>query len=635
MNTSGLVPIAVNSRAFVNSQGGNEANGYVNNAYNGYGYMAPIGYNHRGIDDTARIIMSLKSGIDSEIKWALSTLTRVSLHPTFSLEAIPYFGHELIKYFIKPYQLILEKKPHKVSDEIMAMSLDSLLTLRNSAQDLPNQQWLAQVKPLKKSLVEVSKFLFNWFYHDDVQSYHLIRLDNQFKEALTYLVDLLEPLSCYYIDNSKHDPLFNTLLSAAVLTRDKTQLISLLKCLSHLLIIRDRAFVQDSNGNSEQEESREDERKMINCIDAITESQLEHIVNQLLINDGELNYAVLEFLKSYLFSEATTAESPNSIRDSQSRRLQRLLQLNSSKSGFNTLVKQLPLLIVSNLPLNDPTNVKSIAQLNLTKRSQFSGVPSSLPQLTEDLYSLIVRFPEPLRATTWLRCCYEPYAHNNLISTAGTDATTDVIPGEVTQISLWKAYENQFQEIWDPSNGESNPDLKPLLPAVDFIKNVSHAFPNSEAMVVNLDSVEGEAPKKKFIIKGIQPRQFAVNIDIGNYDALKPIPVSSVNPEENYKLPIGHIDMEKFAHTINRVSEEILSEGSRVSRSSEAVNSINLSSYDLLDYIINEVLESKENSIEENTFRLYNSHWLPDLVYANPSLLENGLINSSWLKYLI
>ena len=274
-------------------------------------------------------------------------------------------------------------------------------------------------------------------------------------------------------------------------------------------------------------------------------------------------------------------------------------------------------------------------RLNLTKRSQFSGVPSSLPQLTEDLYSLIVRFPEPLRATTWLRCCYEPYAHNNLISTAGTDATTDVIPGEVTQISLWKAYENQFQEIWDPSNGESNPDLKPLLPAVDFIKNVSHAFPNSEAMVVNLDSVEGEAPKKKFIIKGIQPRQFAVNIDIGNYDALKPIPVSSVNPEENYKLPIGHIDMEKFAHTINRVSEEILSEGSRVSRSLEAVNLINLSSYDLLDYIINEVLESKENSIEENTFRLYNSHWLPDLVYANPSLLENGLINSSWLKYLI
>ncbi|KAG2731552.1 hypothetical protein G9P44_005139 [Scheffersomyces stipitis] len=413
--------------------------------------------------------MSLKSGIDSEIKWALSTLTRVSLHPTFSLEAIPYFGHELIKYFIKPYQLILEKKPHKVSDEIMAMSLDSLLTLRNSAQDLPNQQWLAQVKPLKKSLVEVSKFLFNWFYHDD------------FKEALTYLVDLLEPLSCYYIDNSKHDPLFNTLLSAAVLTRDKTQLISLLKCLSHF------------------EESREDERKMINCIDAITESQLEHIVNQLLINDGRLNYAVLEFLKSYLFSEATTAESPNSIRDSQSRRLQRLLQLNSSKSGFNTLVKQLPLF---------------------------------------DRFQLAVK--RSYKPTTWLRCCYEPYAHNNLISTAGTDATTDVIPGE----------------------------------------NVSHAFPNSEAMVVNLDSVE----------------------------------------EENYKLPIGHIDMEKFAHTINRVSEEILSEGSRVSRSSEAVNSINLSSYDLLDYIINEIVQQSLAS---------------DLVYTNPSLLENGLINSSWLKYLI
>ncbi|KAK6454108.1 chromatin remodeling protein [Scheffersomyces xylosifermentans] len=627
-------PIAVTSRSFVNAQGGNESNGYINTAYNGYGYVAPIGYNHRGIEDITRIVMSLKSGLDSEVKWALSTLTRISLHPTFSLEALPYIGHELIKYFIKPYHLIIEKKSHKVTQDLISFSIDALLTLRNSAQDLPNQQWLAQIKPFKKSLIEVSKFLVNWFYHDDFQVHHLRQFDNQFHEALSYLIDLLEPLTCYYIDNSKHDPLFNVLLSASVLTKDKILFINLLKCLSHLLITREKVVKPEDEAQAETEDSK-DERIPNNCIDAITDKQLEHYVNTLLVGDNELTYTVLEFLKSYLFSEALSAEFPNSIKDSQSLRLQRLLQLSSTKSSFNTLVKQLPILIVSNLPLNESTKVKPIPQLNLTKRSQFSGVPSTLPELTADLYKIIVRFPEPLRATTWLRCCYEPYAHNQIFTPTSSEGPTEVIPGEVTQISLWKAYENQFQEIWDPEGGPSNPDLKPLLPAVDFIKNVSHAFPNSEAMVVNLEGAEGEAPKKKFIIKGIQPRQFAVNIDVGNYDALKPSPISSINPEENYKLPIGHIDHEKFSHILNGLTEDILAEGTRVSRSSEAINQINLSSYDLLDYIVTEVLENSENYAEENIFRLYNSYWLPQLVYANPSLLEGGLINSNWLKYLI
>lgn len=629
---SQLNPISVSSRNFVNASGGNELNGY-GNSFNGYGYVAPIGYNHRGAEDVDRIKMSLKSGIDSEIRWALSTLTRVSLNPSFVLENQEFVGHELIKYFLKPYQLIVEKKAKKVTQDILVLSLDALLTLRNLVQDLANQQWLSQIKNFKKNITEALRFLTNWFFHNNGHYYQLQQFDNQFKEALGYLVDLIEPLSCYYIDNTKNDSLFQILLNTSILTTDKSLFVNIVRCLSHLLIIRDKSLKVEEEvdvaGNAE-DDTKELERTPNNCIDSIKDSHLEIFVNQLLISDNELNAAVLEFLKLYLTSEALHPEYPNSVKDSQLFRLQYLLQVNTSRATFNTIIKQLPLLIVSNLPLNEPSNIKPITQLNLTKRSLYSGVPTTLPELSEELYSIIVRFPEPLRATTWLRCCYEPYFPHQTTD----EENAEVIPGEVTQISLWKAYEKQFQEIWEPSDSSASL-YKSLLPAVDFIKNVSHAFPNSEAMVVNLDAVASETPKKKFIIKGIQPRQFAVNIDVGNYEAVKPSPVSSINPGENYKLPIGHIDKEKFDHSLNRLSEGILAEGSRISKDLDFLNPINTTSFELLDYIINEVLETRENSPEENIFRLYNSHWLPDLVYTNPSLVESGLINSKWLKYLI
>ncbi|RLV96283.1 Chromatin structure-remodeling complex subunit RSC9 [Spathaspora sp. JA1] len=664
--SSGLVPISGNSRSItIRPSDSGFSNGPVptpgsiypttTQAYNGYGYTAPIGYNHRGIDDVTRINMSLKSGIESEIKWALSTLCRLSLNPKFNFEheGGSFLGYELFKYFIKPYQLINDKKYELVTQDVISFSLDSLLSLTNAVQDLHNQQWLSQIKQFKKYLLEALKFLTNWFYQPDFQIPQLKQYHNQFSEALTYLIDLLEPLTCYYVENTRNDHLFHTLLQALMSTTDKDLFVNILNCISHLLIIRDRKikFIDEGEEQEEEhqakkhlaeaaaaaEEDEVDERITNNCIDAITSSQLETIVNTLLVADNEMNNAVLEFLKMYLNSEAIHHDFISSpIKDSQKFRLNKLLQLNSTKANFNTLVKQLPRLIVANLPLNDPTSIKPIPQLNLTKRSDFSRVPSTLPDLPPELYKIIIQFPEPLRATTWLRCCYEPFTP--LTDPEETLENNDiVIPGEVTQISLWKAYEKQFQEVWDPPSGQTNSEYKQLLPAVEFIKNVSKAFPSSEAMVINLPQVAEEeqqqAPKKKFIIRGIQPRQFAVNIESANYEALKPTQkTSSINPGDNHKLPIGHVDSEKFSHLISESSEKILSEGTRVGKHSESINQITESSHEILEYIINEVLDNTENSTEENIFRLYNFHWLPELVYANPSLVETGIISIGWLK---
>lgn len=631
-----LVPVSSSSRTTLSLSGATGNNSY-NNQYGVYGngYVQSLGHNHRGIEDMKRIEMSLKSGIDSEIAWALSLLTHMSIQPLIDLEQSPFLGNELIKYFVKPYQLIQEKKFDLLTQDILTFSLDSVLTLRNLSQDLPNQQWLSQIPSFKKNLIELIKFLTNWFYQPGGnQIPQFEKYNNQFAESLNYIVDLLEPLTCYYIDNSKNDTLFNILLNTLMITTDRNLFINILKCISHLLIIWDKGAKakaeEDGNGDDEdedlaQEEEGEEEVKLTNnCIDSISDSQLETIINTLLIADSEMNNAVLDFLKMYLFSEALHEKYSSSIKDSQRHRLRKLLQLNTSKATFNTLMKQLPLLLVSDLPLNEPIEEQPNPSLNLTKRSQYSGVPTSAPELTEELYKIIVAFPEPIRASTWLHCCYE---------------ATMTEQAEVTQISIWKAYETQFQEIWKPNTeGTLNHNYKPLLPAVEFIKNVTKAFPYAEAKVVALPQAPGEenqAPKKKFIIKGIQPRQFPVSIDVGNYDALKPMGEATVT-EGDESLSIGHMDVKKFHHLLTSGVDNILFADSANKIAKESLNLINESSHDILEYIILEVLEvagieSKESSI----FRLYNKYWIPELVYANPSLLEKGIIETTWLKYLL
>ncbi|MCP8717381.1 MAG: hypothetical protein M5E90_08160 [Asgard group archaeon] len=630
-----LVPITTSSRVTVSLNGNTPNNvpgNYYGNQYNGYGFganQAP-GSGHQGIDDLRRIVMSLRSGLDSEVTWALSLLTRYTIQPSLSLEGDPFLGHELMKYLIKPYQLLNEKKYDLIDQNVMTFSLDALLTLRNLAQDLNNQQWLSQIPSFKKSLTELLKFLTNWFYHPhgkEVSS--LMKYDNQFSEALSYLVDLLEPLTCYYIDNSRHDPLFHLLLNTLIVTPDKNLFVGILKCLSHLLIVWDRnsqknedgGDIDDSHHDDDLEHDEDDVNSTNNCIDSITDSQLESITNTLLVGDNEINNAVLEFLKMYLFSEVLHEKYPNSVKDSQRHRLRKLLQLNSSRASFNTLMKQLPLLLVGNLPLNEPIESKQPPSLNLTKRSKYSGVPISPPELTEELFRIIVLFPEPMRASTWLHCCYEPTATEQ---------------GEVTQISIWKAYESQFQEVWKPNaDGVFEQKYKPLLTAVDFIKNVTKAFPYAEAKVVSLPTEGDVAPKKKFIIKGIQPRQFPVSIDIGNYDALKPMTDVTVDAGDE-SLPIGHIDSKKFQQILATAVDTILFTDTSNKISKGSLNLINASSHDLLEYIIQEILDGSSLDSKENAiFRLYNSYWLPDLVYANPSLIEQEIIDASWLKYLL
>lgn len=599
-------------------------NGYLTSAAN----LELHGAGHMGVGPLDRIIMSLNSGIESEIEYALSTLSYYSCNEPklLNFTVYPLMGNELIKYFVKPYHMIAEGKGEALTLKVVSLSVESLLSLRNAVQDLPNQQWLCQIKSFRKHAVEALKFLIGWFYTpQSSRLYHLSKFNELFRESLNHLLDILDPLTCFYADNAKNDPLFHQLLILLSNTSDKYVLIVTIKCLYHLLFLGGANAISPKPVEDAAPEAN-------NCIDALQPEHLLIVVRNLFINDDELTFHALQLVKQYLFSEALHPQFISSVKASQLHRLRKLVEASSTKRNLHILMKQLPELIVARLPLVDPSKIQQSIPVRLARRSTYSGVPTTTAKLPEKLYNIIIAFPEPLRATTWLRCCYEPYTS---VSKSGEEAK-DLTAGEVTQISLWKAYENQFEAIWKDRQNSSWPNL---LPAVDFIKNVSSAFPNSEAMVVNMPPSDPLQPaRKKFIIKGIQPRQFPVSIELGNFEALRRIP-ASYEDKQPTSQSVGEIDEVAFENALESYNSSILtaSDGLSGPEDSKApwYSPINLLSRDILGKIVDDLLEPDMDGEFKNIFRQYNKDWLPDLVYANPGLVEQSYIDGRWLLYLL
>lgn len=583
------------------------------------------GAGHMGVAPLDRIIMSLQSGIETEIEYALSTLTYYSCNEPKVLDfaAYPLIGDELIGYFIRPYHLYLEGRAAQVLQAILSISVEALLSLRNAVQDLHNQQWLSQVPSFRRHAADALKFLVHWFYPQPKNLYSLEKRSGLLRESLAYLLDILDPLTCFYVENQKSDPLLHPLLTVLLATNDKYTLVVVTKCLTHLLYLGGPGAVTPRNS---------DEPNFNNCIDAIQLEHLAVVVRSLLVNDDEMTYHALCFIKQYLLSEALHLQYKSLTKNSQLHRLRKLAEAAGSKANLEILLKQLPEFLIANLPLVDPLKLQLSHPLQLTKRSAYGGVPVATSKLPQKLYDIIINFPEPLRATTWLRCCYEPYT----LTVKSSSDSSELAAGEVTQISLWKSYENQFEAIWKDKASSAWPNL---LPAVDFIKNVSSAFPNSEAMVVNIPGGETSQPgRKKFIIKGIQPRQFPVSIDIGNYEALRK---NATKTEEKNEAAtqVGDVDKREFEKSVEALTDSILSASDGLTgpddQNAPWYSPINGVAKDILEIIVDGLLEPDTNGEYKNLFRLYNKDWLPDLIYANPALIDLGYFDGKWMLYIL
>lgn len=257
--------------------------------------------------------------------------------------------------------------------------------------------------------------------------------------------EIVEALSFYFKFTDSSDALFTTIvktLTSDDRNTDRSLLIPSLRSLARFLI-RDEANMAESVPL------------------ALTTQVLRYL---LLEGDDELITVSLDYLYQY------TARPAN---------VETLLMQVSANSEvtFAVVVKQLVRLLTSGML--DPSKPQDYIRL---PRLAPKPVPTGPPALTQPILNELLALPEPMRATQWIRASYEHEPS-----------------GEVTQISLWKAYEAQFESY------ARNSSVR-LLPAVDFIKNVTSAFQASAAMVVNLPNGQ-----KKFIIKGIIPRETPVS----------------------------------------------------------------------------------------------------------------------------
>lgn len=121
---------------------------------------------------------------------------------------------------------------------------------------------------------------------------------------------------------------------------------------------------------------------------------------------------------------------------------------------------------------------------SVPKTTKSSVQPDGAPKLSSAIIDHLVTLDEPERSSQWLKTCFEE------------DST-----GEITQIQLWSAYNAAFQE----SMAANPASFKALMPAKDFITNVSTTFGGASAQVLTV----GGQPK--YTIRGIRPRTIPVD----------------------------------------------------------------------------------------------------------------------------
>jgi chromatin structure-remodeling complex subunit RSC9 len=178
-----------------------------------------------------------------------------------------------------------------------------------------------------------------------------------------------------------------------------------------------------------------------------------------------------------------------------------------------------------------------------SKPSKSSQQTDSAPKLSSAIIEYLVALAEPERSSQWLKTCFEE------------DPT-----GEITQIQLWSAYNAAFSEA--VNNNSST--LGALMPAKDFITNVSTTFAGASAQVLTV----GGQPK--YTIRGIRPRSVPVDPNTKRqYMRCCWHPPSLLNGFADTKHSTTNIECGEFASGARAMWEHIVSAHLNIPRDQE------------------------------------------------------------------
>ena len=183
-------------------------------------------------------------------------------------------------------------------------------------------------------------------------------------------------------------------------------------------------------------------------LEDIPDELLQKVQDWLMIEDEELRSACLDFFMQY-----------TSFSDNVDNLIQAL--------DADGLAHQLSRLLLF--------AAKEHKDARPSTKQEKDDTNTEVPRLSRDVVQNLLKIDEPERSSEWLRMCFV------------SDQS-----GEMTQISLWQAYQKTF--------GAFNA-THPHLIAGDFIKNVSNTFAGATAQV---------AGSNKYVIRGIRPRRAPV-----------------------------------------------------------------------------------------------------------------------------
>ncbi|ODQ53812.1 hypothetical protein SAICODRAFT_55704 [Saitoella complicata NRRL Y-17804] len=375
-----------------------------------------------------RITMALRSGIPSEVDWAMHHLLRMSYEQGehLRLELLPGLPEALLEKL----SLIMELPVDGPDAEIKAMQftaeeqktldkvLEAGLVLRNLALEADNGKFLARLLRTRESVQHGIGL---------PEASHLVELKH-------YCLDIAEAISPHIRVEDENDA-FYIGFCKLLETNDRSFLIIALRTLVRLAIGDDTNIL----------------------LQEIPEKTINRLLQMLILNDEELNAAILDFMyqwTSYKINAQAMMTRPDAIE--LVKRLVDMMRRNTEEMEY----------VYPVLMRGEPRH----------------KAPVQPPRLPAELMTELMQYNEPERTIKWLHSAFEEDPLEN-----------------VTQIMLW----NTYQQLFTPFI----PIGKPILQAADLIKTVSEsAFPKAPAKVLATE----EGPK--FIIEGIKPRVTPVGV---------------------------------------------------------------------------------------------------------------------------
>lgn len=349
---------------------------------NSYGSQngAKIGAGIQGAPFMVRIALALKSGIISELDWALYHLVRLSYEQGNNLrfDRIPDLAETLIKKLYEFLKDMSNKDSSVFCEDIfnedsddwsvdyqsrkkLDKILEAALILRNLTLLSDNAIYLARLEMTHPTLVLGIKQM------EDFSSIELKQ----------YCMDIIEAVSFYTVISDENDDLYLSLCKFLECD-DRAMLIGALRSLARLAL-------HDSNNR---------------LLQNISPSVLYRIRLLLNLNDEELLGSALDFMYQYTTYKVNT---------------QNILELDDVHDLVDQLVKLMMF----------QAEEKEIQIFLSTDIKQF--VPHGPPPLPAEIVQELLGFGEPDRAVKWMRVCYQESSND-----------------DITQMHLWQSYQARF-----------------------------------------------------------------------------------------------------------------------------------------------------------------------------------------------